>query len=232
MIVKKLVSSIIGGGALIAAAAALTLPGASSTSPAEAAVNIPAPSVNVPASGGTAVAVLAGGCFWGMEGVFERVDGVRSVTSGYAGGNRGDASYREVTTGRTGHAEAVRIVYDPGEVSYGRLLQIYFSVAHDPTQVNRQGPDRGPQYRSAIFPQNAAQRRAAEAYIAQLDRSGRFPRSIATRIESGRFFRAEDYHQNFMRRNPRHPYIVAHDVEKVEDLRATFPGDWSSSPAA
>ncbi|MBC2779072.1 peptide-methionine (S)-S-oxide reductase MsrA [Parasphingopyxis marina] len=226
---KIITTLAIGGAAALAATAAVLLPGAPQA--AEAAVSIPAPSVNVPATGSRQVAVLAGGCFWGMEGVFERIDGVVSVTSGYAGGTRADATYARVTTERTGHAEAVRIVYDPSEISYGQLLQVYFSVAHDPTQVNRQGPDHGPSYRSAIFPQDAAQRRAAETYIAQLNRSGRFPRRLATRIETGRFYRAEDYHQNFMRRNPRHPYILAHDVEKVRDLRATFPNLYRQRPA-
>jgi peptide-methionine (S)-S-oxide reductase len=227
---KKLGSFVIGGAAVFSAAMAIILPGEPQA--AEAAVRIPAPAVNVPATGETQVAVLAGGCFWGMEGVFEHVRGVRSVTSGYAGGRRGTANYSDVSSETTRHAEAVRIVYDPSVVTYGRLLQVYFSVAHDPTQVNRQGPDTGPSYRSAIFPQNAAQRRAAEAYIAQLNRSGRFSRRLATRIEGGRFFRAEAYHQNFMRRNPRHPYILAHDVAKVRDLRATFPNIYRERPAA
>ncbi len=230
MNVKKFVTLALGAAAALAAIAALTLPGEPRR--AEAAVPIPPPSVNVPAEGSRAVAVLAGGCFWGMEAVFQHVRGVSSVTSGYAGGSAETATYRQVGTGRTGHAEAVRIVYDPRQVSYGTLLRIYFSVAHDPTQVNRQGPDVGSDYRSAIFPQNSAQRRAARAYIAQLERSGRFDRPIATRIESGRFYEAEAYHQNFMNRNPRHPYILAHDVEKVEDLQATFPRLYRARPAA
>lgn len=230
MSMKALGSFAIGGAAVFSAAMAIMLPGEAQV--AEAAVNIPAPSVNVPAEGSRQVAVLAGGCFWGMEGVFERVRGVRSVTSGYAGGSRETANYSDVSSETTRHAEAIRIVYDPNVVTYGELLRVYFSVAHDPTQLNRQGPDRGPSYRSAIFPQNAAQRRAAEAYIAQLNRSGRFSRQLATRIEGGRFFPAESYHQNFMRRNPRHPYILAHDVAKVRDLRATFPSLYQSQPAA
>ncbi len=229
MIVKIIVSTLLIAGSAIAAIAAVSLPGASNG--ADAAVSIPAPASNVPAAGGDQIAVLAGGCFWGMEAVFEHVDGVRSVTSGYAGGSADDATYSRVSSERTGHAEAIRIVYDPSEVSYGRLLRIYFSVAHDPTQVDRQGPDTGPSYRSAIFPQSTRQRQVAQAYIAQLGRSGQFSRPIATRIESGRFYRAEDYHQNFMRRNPRHPYILAHDVAKVRDLREAFPGDWRAASA-
>jgi peptide-methionine (S)-S-oxide reductase len=184
---------------------------------------LPAPAVDVAANSSTQTAVLAGGCFWGMEGVFDRVKGVKSVVSGYAGGTARDANYAAVSTERTRHAEAVRIVYDPRLVSYGTLLQIFFTVAHDPTQLNRQGPDVGPSYRSAIFPQDARQARAARAYIAQLTRSRSFNRPIVTRIESGRFFTAEASHQDFMRRNPRHPYILAHDVAKVRALRQQFP---------
>jgi peptide-methionine (S)-S-oxide reductase len=229
MIVKKLISFVMGGGAAIAAVAALTLPGMQQS--VEAAVSIPPPTTNVTVTVGNQTAVFAGGCFWGMEAVFQHVRGVRSVTSGYAGGTAETATYRQVGTGRTGHAEAVRIVYDPSVVTYGELLRIYFSVAHDPTQVNRQGPDSGRDYRSAIFPQNAAQRSVSRRYIALLNESGRFTRPIATRIESGRFYPAEDYHQDFMNRNPRHPYILAHDVEKVEDLRATFPRMFTATPA-
>lgn len=230
MIVKKVVSFVIGGGAAVAAIAALTLPGMQQ--PLEAAVTIPPPATNVTVTDGNQIAVFAGGCFWGMEAVFQHVSGVRSATSGYAGGTAETATYRQVGTGRTGHAEAVRIVYDPSEITYGQLLRIYFSVAHDPTQVNRQGPDTGSDYRSAIFPRNAAQRNVARRYITLLNGSGRFSRPIATQIESGTFYRAENYHQNFMNRNPRHPYILAHDVVKVQDLRATFPALFTSTPAA
>ncbi len=199
------------------------------TAPAGAAVTLPAPAVDAKEGGTTAVAVLAGGCFWGVEGVFEHVAGVRSVTSGYAGGSAGDAKYNVVSAGRTRHAEAVRIVYDPSKISYGRLLQIFFSVAHDPTQLNRQGPDAGPQYRSAIFPQNAEQRRVAAAYIQQL---GTTKRGIVTKLEPGGFWPAEAYHQDFMRKNPRHSYIVVHDAPKVRNLKATFPRLYSDRPAA
>ena len=190
---------------------------------AERAVPIPAARSDVPAAAGTQVAVLAGGCFWGMEAVFEQVRGVRSVTSGYAGGTRGTANYDAVSTERTRHAEAIRIVYDPRVVSYATLLRVYFSVAHDPTQVNRQGPDSGPSYRSAIFPQSPQQRAVAAAYIAQLNAAKAFPGAIATRIEGGAFYPAEAYHQDFYRRNPTHPYIVRWDKPKVAAFRAGFP---------
>ncbi|MDT9599431.1 peptide-methionine (S)-S-oxide reductase MsrA [Sphingosinicella rhizophila] len=168
-------------------------------------------------------AVLAGGCFWGMEAVFEHVKGVREVVSGYAGGSARDARYDRVSSERTGHAEAIRISYDPGQINYDRLLQIYFSAAHDPTQLNRQGPDEGPSYRSAIFPQDPAQTRAAKAWIDRLTKAKAFPRPIVTRIESGSFYPAEAEHQDFMRRNPRHPYILAHDVPKLARLKKLFP---------
>jgi peptide-methionine (S)-S-oxide reductase len=173
-------------------------------------------------------AVLAGGCFWGMEAVFEHVKGVTEVVSGYAGGSRADANYSAVSSERTGHAEAVRITYDPDAVSYGKLLQIYFAVAHDPTQLNRQGPDVGPSYRSAIFPQNAGQAAAARAFIAHLGKSGAFRKPIVTRIESGRFFPAEAEHQDFARRNPMHPYILVHDRPKVAALRKRYPAIYKS----
>ncbi len=185
----------------------------------------PPPAVDPPTSG-LQTAVLAGGCFWGMEAVFEHVKGVRAVTSGYAGGARSDASYDKVSSEATGHAEAVKISYDPAEVSYGDLLRIYFSVAHDPTQLNRQGPDVGASYRSAIFPQNAAQREVARRYLAQLGAAKLYKRPIVTRIESGAFYPAESYHQDFMRRNPRHPYILAHDVPKVAALKRVFPASY------
>lgn len=167
--------------------------------------------------------MLAGGCFWGMEAVFEHVRGVTDVVSGYAGGGASDANYRAVSSERTRHAEAVRITYDPAKISYATLLQIYFTVAHDPTQVNRQGPDVGPSYRSAVFPQNPAQSAAARAFIARLRSDNAFKRPIATRIESGRFFPAEAEHQDFARRNPFHPYIVVNDKPKVAALKARYP---------
>ncbi len=196
---------------------------------AEKAVRIAPPAVDVPAAKGPAAknlasAIFAGGCFWGVEAVFERVKGVRSVTSGYAGGTAQTASYDLVSSERTNHAEAVRIVYDPAIISYGKLLQIYFSVAHDPTQLNRQGPDSGKSYRSALFPQTPEQTKVARAYIAQLTAAKSYPRPIVTRIESGTFYAAEAYHQDFMRRNPSHPYILRWDVPKVAAAKAAFPG--------
>jgi len=184
---------------------------------------VPAPRLDPPTASGQQTAILAGGCFWGMEAVFERLHGVKNVVSGYAGGARADATYDKVSSELTRHAEAVRITYDPKRISYGTLLRVYFSVAHDPTQLNRQGPDVGPSYRSAIFPQNEAQGRVASAYIEQLAAARAYPRPIVTRIESGPFFAAEAYHQDFMRKNPRHPYILAHDVPKVRALRQLMP---------
>jgi peptide-methionine (S)-S-oxide reductase len=171
-------------------------------------------------------AVLAGGCFWGVEAVFEHVKGVRDVVSGYAGGSARDANYAAVSSERTGHAEAVRITYDPAQISYAQLLKIHATVAHDPTQVNRQGPDVGPSYRSAIFPQSAAQRQAAARFLAQLRAAGIYKKPIATRIEGGAFYPAEAHHQDFMRRHPLHPYIVVHDRPKLARLKRTYPQLW------
>ena len=168
-------------------------------------------------------AVLAGGCFWGMEAVFEHVKGVTNVVSGYAGGSARDANYKAVSAERTRHAEAVRISYDPNRISYGKLLQIFFTVAHDPTQVNRQGPDVGPSYRSAIFPQNPGQERAARVFIDKISASRAYRKPIATRIERGAFHVAEAEHQDFARRNPMHPYILAHDRPKVAALKSRYP---------
>lgn len=200
--------------------AALSIPPAT----AERAVPIPTVASDVPPTPGLATAVLAGGCFWGMEAVFERVKGVKSVVSGYAGGTRQTATYDQVSTERTGHAEAIRITYDPRVVSYGTLLRLYFSVAHDPTQVNGQYPDSGPSYRSAIFPQNPSQALTARRYIAQLTRAKAFPKPIATKVETGAFYPAEAYHQNFARRNPSHPYIIRWDKPKVAAAKAAYPG--------
>ncbi|WP_294328508.1 peptide-methionine (S)-S-oxide reductase MsrA [uncultured Sphingomonas sp.] len=200
--------------------AALSIPPAT----AERAVPIPTVASDVPPTPGLATAVLAGGCFWGMEAVFERVKGVKSVVSGYAGGTRQTATYDQVSTERTGHAEAIRITYDPRVVSYGTLLRLYFSVAHDPTQVNGQYPDSGPSYRSAIFPQNPSQALTARRYIAQLTRAKAFPKPIATKVETGAFYPAEAYHQDFARRNPSHPYIMRWDKPKVAAAKAAYPG--------
>ena len=175
-----------------------------------------------PASPRTETAVLAGGCFWGMEGVFEHVKGVRNVVSGFAGGSRVTANYAAVSTERTQHAEAVRITYDPSVISYLQLLRIYATVAHDPGQLNRQGPDVGPSYRSAIFPQSPEQKLAAQQFLAQLSKT----RRVVTKIESGPFYAAGPEHQDFMRRNPRYPYIVANDLPKLAELKRQYPQYW------
>jgi len=215
------------GLSAIAVASAIALPLMVSWSlPAEAASNVPPAKLTVPANGHREVAVLAGGCFWGMEGVYEHVKGVSDVTSGFAGLRAAGANYELVSTGTTGYAEAVRISFDPTKVSYAELLRIYFSVAHDPTELNRQGPDTGTQYRSAIFPQSAAQAKVAKAYIAQLQKAHVFGEPIVTRIESGGFTAAEDYHQDFMRKNPNYPYIVFNDRPKVAALKQQFPTYW------
>lgn len=207
----------------IALTTALLATAACSTADAAGSKPLPAPSLDVPAAAGLQTAVLAGGCFWGMEGVFEHVKGVKNVVSGYTGGAANTATYDQVSTERTGHAESVRITYDPQQISYGTLLRIYFSVAHDPTQLNRQGPDSGTSYRSAIFAQSPDQLRVAAAYIKQLTAAHAFSRPIVTRIESGKFFAAESGHQDFMRRNPMHPYILANDVGKVSALKRAMP---------
>lgn len=210
---------------LFAAAAAIGLFTAGLASWPETPANaapFPAPPAEAAAKGDK-VAVLAGGCFWGIEGLFEHVRGVKSVMAGYAGGTRADATYRAVSTEQTGHAEAVRIVYDPAQVSYGTLLKVFFSVGHDPTQINRQFPDTGPSYRSAIFSQDATQRQVAAAYIAALGKAHAFPKPIATKIETGAFYPAESYHQDFLRRNPDNGYIRRYDAPKLAALRTTWP---------
>lgn len=209
----------------IAAVSAVALPAAvTMRNPSESAA-APRATLVEPAKGNREIAVLAGGCFWGAEAVFEHVKGVIDVRSGYAG-NGTATSYEAVSSGSTGKAEAVRIVFDPTKVSYAELLRILFSVVADPTQVNRQGPDVGPQYRTAIFPQSPAQARVAHAYLNQLGKSGAFKKPIATEVESGRFVEAEAYHQDFMRRNPAHPYIIIHDRSKVAALKRQFPARW------
>lgn len=191
---------------------------------AETYVNAPQPSVTAPAIGKTETAIFAGGCFWGVEGVFSHVKGVVQATSGYAGGSAGSAHYTTVSTGTTGHAEAVRVIFDPAKVSYADLLRVYFSVVADPTTLNAQGPDRGSQYRTALFPQSAGQARVARAYIKQLTAARTFSRPIVTRIEQATpFYTAEGYHQAFMAKNPNYPYIVVNDAPKVDALRRIFP---------
>lgn len=196
-------------------------------------VTIPAPAIDLAANGRASdVAVLAGGCFWGVQAVYQHVTGVTSAVSGYAGGSENDADYQTVSSSRTRHAEAVRVVFDPRVISYGRVLQIFFSVAHDPTELNRQGPDEGPQYRSAIFPANEDQARVAKAYITQLNAARAFPADLATTIEPGReFFRAEDYHQDFLERNRSNGYIVINDLPKLAALKRLFAADYRPKPA-
>jgi peptide-methionine (S)-S-oxide reductase len=200
-------------------------------SSAESAKVVPPPAVDASAGPAAEVAVLAGGCFWGVQGVFQHVDGVTSAVSGYAGGDKATAAYDQVTSGRTGHAEAVRITYDPRKISYGRILQIYFSVAHDPTQLNRQGPDVGTQYRSTIFPANDEQARVAKAYIDQLEQAHVWRGKVVTTIEPGKpFYPAEAYHQDYMTLNPRQPYIAMHDLPKVDSLKRLFPQAYRAEP--
>lgn len=192
---------------------------------AERIVRAPAPTVRSDEAGGLKTAIFAGGCFWGVEGVFSHVPGVTSAVSGYHGGLKGNANYERVSAGYTLHAEAVRVTYDPAKVRYDQLLRIFFSVVADPTQLNYQGPDRGKQYRSALVPTSAEQRKVASAYLAQLSKSGLWDKPIVTRIEKyKRFYSAERYHQDFMEKNPRHPYILRWDAPKVAGLKKLFPG--------
>ena len=199
---------------------------------AESAHVIPAPAVDIPTGDYTrSVTVLAGGCFWGVQGVFQHVKGVLSAVSGYAGGEKNTAEYETVGTGKTGHAESVQITYDPRQISYGGLLQIFFSVVHDPTELNRQGPDSGPQYRSTIFAATAEQAEVAKAYITQLNAARIFKKPIVTTIESGKtFYTAEAYHQDFLTLNPTYPYIVINDLPKVKDLKKLFPDSYQAAP--
>jgi peptide-methionine (S)-S-oxide reductase len=200
-------------------------------SAAEGARSIPAPALDELNSQTTSEVVLADGCFWGIQGLFQHVEGVTSAVSGYAGGAANTAHYEMVGTNTTGHAESVRITFDPRRISYGRILQIYFSVAHDPTELNRQGPDVGTQYRSAIFSTNPEQTRIAEAYIAQLNQLRVFDAPIVTKIEPGRdFYPAEDYHQDFLTHNPTYPYIAINDLPKIEALKRFFPDVYREAP--
>lgn len=199
----------------------------------ERAVVLPAPAYDPPAaSDGEQKLVVAGGCFWGVQGVFQRVKGVSRAVSGYAGGGKETARYEKVSGGDTGHAESVEITYDPKTVSLGDLLRVYFSVAHDPTQLNRQGPDAGPQYRSTIFVANADQEKATRNYIAQLSASKAFSAPIVTTLEPLRaFYPAEAYHQDYLLRHPAQPYIVYNDLPKIDDLKRLFPSLYRESPA-
>lgn len=218
---------------LVLAVPALTLLLAATPAAAvERAVTIPAPEVDNPkANGRMQTAVLAGGCFWGMQGVFEHVRGVREVLAGYSGGSRLTAQYPSVETGHTGHAESVQIVFDPAQLSYGELLQIFFSVAHDPTALDRQGPDRGNQYRSAIFFADDNQRHIAESYIAQLGNDKVYAQPIVTQVAPLRgFYRAEEYHQDYYLKNPDAGYIVVNDLPKIRELKARYPNYYLDSP--
>lgn len=200
---------------------------------ATAAVNVPPPAVDEPTASPSAheTALLAGGCFWGVQGVFEHVKGVDRAVSGYAGGADATAHYDQVSTGTTGHAESVQITYNPSQITYGQLLRIYFSVVDDPTQLNKQGPDVGTQYRSAIFPQNETQKHIATAYIAQLDDAKVFDAPIVTRIENAAtFLPAEAHHQDFLNSNPTYPYIAINDMPKLDDLKRQYPDLYREQP--
>jgi peptide-methionine (S)-S-oxide reductase len=204
---------------------------------AEPAAVLPAPAMDAPkdssklAASGPQTVVLAGGCFWGVQAVFQHVKGVTQAVSGYAGGTKETAIYEAVSSGRTGHAESVQVSFDPRQISYGRILQIFFSVAHDPTQLNRQGPDTGPQYRSAIFYRDDSQKSIAQAYIAQLDKAGVFKRPIVTQINQlTEFYPAEAYHQDYATLHPTSPYIAYNDLPKVENLQHVFADLYRASP--
>jgi len=219
---------ILSGAALLAIAAVALV----SRSDAEPAKVVPPPARDEATAATTSeVAVLAGGCFWGVQGVFQHVDGVTSAISGYAGGDQGTAHYETVGTGATGHAESVRVTFDPRQISYGRILQIYFSVAHDPTELNYQGPDRGTQYRSTIFPKTQEQADIANAYVAQLNQVHAFRAPVVTTIETGRaFYPAEAYHQDYLTQHPTNPYIAYNDLPKIRELQRLFPDLYRADP--
>ena len=216
------------------AAAAILIAGwawVGSSAAGESAVTLPAPALDTHVQSAQETAVFAGGCFWGVQAVFQHTKGVLNAVSGYAGGDKASANYDTVSSGRTGHAEAVQVSYDPKQISYGKLLQIYFSVAHDPTQLNRQSPDSGSQYRSTIFAQDAGQARLATAYVAQLNRVHAYGKPVVTTVETGKaFYPAEAYHQNFLKLNPTYPYIVYNDLPKIAALKQVFPALYSPNP--
>jgi peptide-methionine (S)-S-oxide reductase len=198
---------------------------------AEDAVVVPPPAADVSPSDGLQTAVVAGGCFWGVQGVFQHTSGIASAVSGYAGGSKMTASYEQVSTGSTGHAESVLIKYDPRKISYGKILQIFFSVVHDPTQLNRQGPDSGTQYRSAIFTTSDEQKKVADAYIAQLNAAKVYARPIVTKVGALEgFFPAESYHQDYLTLHPNQPYIAYNDLPKVENLKKMFAENYIEKP--
>jgi peptide-methionine (S)-S-oxide reductase len=216
---------------LLLGLAALPILGSLPLRAQEAPVVIPPPDRDLEEGGNTAVAVLAGGCFWGVQGVFQRVRGVKSAVSGYSGGSAETATYEQTGRGNTGHAETVEVTYDPQEITFGELLQIYFSVAHNPTQLNYQGPDHGTQYRSTIFVTSPDQQAVAQAYIDQLDAAGLFEGPIVTTLEPFKgFYPAEQYHQDFLTLNPDWPYIVVHDLPKVAALEELFPEKFRADP--
>lgn len=226
-----------GGIAAVIAAltisAVLSLDRPAMAAPMQALVALPAPtgSAEFKQAGARAQVVFAGGCFWGVQGVFQHIDGVSNAVSGYIGGSAGDASYTRVGSGSTGHAEAVQVTYDPSKVSYGQLMQVFFSVAHDPTQLNRQGPDRGTQYRSAVYADDAGQRSATQAYIAQLQRTKAFRAPVVTQVDGGkRFYPAEGYHQNYLTLHPESLYIRINDLPKVEALKRQYPALYRDTP--
>jgi peptide-methionine (S)-S-oxide reductase len=222
----KFLAGVAGLAVTVAIATAVATAGAQ-----EPARLVPAPATDEPATGTSETAVLSGGCFWGVQGVFEHVKGVQQVLAGYAGGQKDTADYETVSSGTTGHAESVQIRFDPAKISYGHLLQIFFSVALDPTEINRQGPDSGTQYRSEIFYGNDQQKQVAEAYVAQLNGAHVYAAPIATRIDpmSG-FYPAEAYHQDFLANHPSYPYIVVNDAPKVANLQRLFPADYQATP--
>jgi peptide-methionine (S)-S-oxide reductase len=228
--IPLIVRKVLAGVGLLCAAAVL-LPAARTF--AESIQVLPAPVLDEPAGkAATEVAVFAGGCFWGVQGVFEHVKGVTRAVSGYTGGRTANPGYEAVSTGKTGHAESVSVTFDPAQISYGKLLQIFFSVALDPTQVDRQGPDSGTQYRSALFVTEPDQEKVARAYVAQLEAAHAFSRPIATRIEpSGPFYPAEAYHQDYLEHHPDAPYIAINDMPKVRGVQTLFPANWRSEPA-
>lgn len=219
--------SLLAAAATTAVALAFAMPSWA----AEEAVVIPAPAMDAAPATGIQTAVVAGGCFWGVQGVFQHTAGVVNAVSGYAGGTKATADYQTVSSGRTGHAESVEIKFDPKKISYGKILQIYFSVAHDPTQLNRQGPDTGTQYRSAIFTTSDEQKKVAEAYIAQLDGAKVFGRPIVTKISAlEAFYPAEAYHQDYLTLHPNQPYIAYNDLPKVENLKKLFADNYIEKP--
>jgi peptide-methionine (S)-S-oxide reductase len=225
---SNIVAYIVAAILTLAAIALLTL----NLAHADEAIMMPAPKMDNPKAAGAAqTAVLAGGCFWGMQGVFEHVKGVTRVVAGYSGGPRAAAQYEIVSTGETGHAESIQITFDPAQITYGEILRIYFSVAHDPTELNYQGPDHGTQYRSDIFYADSAQQKIATSYIAQLNELRAFAEPIVTRVDKlAGFYPAENYHQDFMVKNPGYPYIVYNDKPKVENLKRMFPAQYRERP--